>query len=171
MSVNKVILLGYVGSKPEIRYTPSGVPVCKFSLATSKKRKDQSGNVQEKTTWHKIVTWNKLAENCAKYLDKGKQIFLEGEIDVQQWEKDGQKHSAVEIVADRVEFLSAPAQQEVTNDRAPSADRGVTGRPYSDEQGGSNNIFANKAKLPVPNPVVKASGWVGEVPNLDEIPF
>jgi len=80
MSVNKVILVGNLGKDPELRYTPAGAAVATFSLATSERYKDKSGEMQEKTEWHNIVAWRQLAEICGKYLHKGKQIYIEGRI-------------------------------------------------------------------------------------------
>lgn len=107
--VNKVILVGRLGSDPDLKYTPSGIGVAKFSLATSEKFTDREGNSTETTEWHKIVVWNKLAENCAKFLGKGKQAYVEGKIQTVSWDdkQSGQKRYATEIVAHTVQFLDA----------------------------------------------------------------
>ncbi len=97
-SRNLVILIGRLGKDPELKYTPGGKAVCNFSLATSEKWKDQSGEVQEKTEWHKIVAWGKPAENSAKWLSKGKLVYIEGKLQTRSWEKDGQTHYTTEIV-------------------------------------------------------------------------
>jgi single-strand DNA-binding protein len=86
---NKVILIGHLGQDPELRYTPAGQKNCRFSLATSKKF-ITDGEARERTEWHNIVAWNKLAEICSEYLHKGSQVFIEGEIQYQNYEKDGQ---------------------------------------------------------------------------------
>lgn len=111
--VNKVILLGRLGQDPELRYTPSGVPVCNLSVATSESFVDKNGQKQESTEWHKIVIWNKLAENCAKYLGKGRQVYLEGKLATRSWDdKDsGQKKYITEIVAQTVQFIGDGQQQ------------------------------------------------------------
>ncbi len=90
--VNKVILLGNLGADPEIRYTPSGTAVANFRIATSESYKNKAGEKEEKTEWHKIVTFGKLAEICGEYLAKGKQVYLEGRIQTSQWDdKEGNK--------------------------------------------------------------------------------
>lgn len=104
--MNKVILLGRLGNDPELNYTNSGTPVAKFSIATSKTWNDKNGERQEKTQWHRIVVWSKLAELCSQYLKKGSQCFIEGELDYQSWDDDqGNKHYATDIIATNVRFL------------------------------------------------------------------
>ncbi len=105
MSVNKVILLGRLGQNPELKYTPSGAAVCQFSLATSENwMKD--GQKQEKTEWHRIVVWGKLAELCNQYLQKGRQVYLEGRLQTRSWDdKNGQKRYTTEINAATIQFI------------------------------------------------------------------
>ncbi|PLX99830.1 MAG: single-stranded DNA-binding protein [Desulfuromonas sp.] len=108
MSVNKVILVGNLGKDPELRYTSSGTAVATFSLATSERYKDRSGEQQEKTEWHNIVTWRNLAEICGKYLHKGKQIYIEGRIQTRSYDdRDGNKRYITEIVADQMQMLGS----------------------------------------------------------------
>lgn len=110
MSVNKVILLGRLGNNPEIRYTPNGQAVANFNIATSESWNDKSGNKQERTEWHRIVVWAKLAELCGQYLSKGRQVFIEGRLQTRQWDdKDGNKRYTTEVVATSVQFLGAGA--------------------------------------------------------------
>ena len=97
-SLNKVQLIGNLGKDPELKYTPSGVAVATFSIATSESWKDQEGNQQEKTEWHNIVAWRKLAEICGEYLKKGKKVYLEGKLQTRNYEKDGIKRYVTEIV-------------------------------------------------------------------------
>jgi len=85
-SVNKVILIGRIGRDTELKYTASGNPVCRFSLATNESWRDKAGNVQQRTEWHNIVAWNKLAEIAGEYLTKGKLVYLEGSIRSGKWE-------------------------------------------------------------------------------------
>jgi single-strand DNA-binding protein len=104
--MNKAILIGNLGGDPEMRYVESGKAVTNFNIATSERWTDGNGKTQEKTTWHRIVVWGKQAENCAKYLAKGRTVAVEGKIDVRNWEdRDGNKRTTTEIVADRVHFL------------------------------------------------------------------
>jgi len=106
MSLNKVMLIGYLGNNPEVRYTSNGTPVCNFSIATSDKWTDkESGDKKEKTEWHRIVAWRKLGENCGEYLSKGRQVYVEGKLRTRPWEKDGITRYTTEIVASDVQFL------------------------------------------------------------------
>lgn len=106
MSVNKVIVLGRLGQDPEMKYTPSGAAVCNFSVATSENWTDKSGQKQERTEWHRIVVWGKLAELCNQYLSKGRQAFVEGKLQTRSWDdKDGTKRYTTEIMATTVQFI------------------------------------------------------------------
>ncbi len=106
-SLNKVMLIGNLGKDPELRYTTSGVAVATFSLATSESWKDQDGNAQEKTEWHNIVAWRKLAEICGEWLKKGKKVYIEGRIQTRSFDdkNTGQKRYTTEIVADNLIML------------------------------------------------------------------
>jgi single-strand DNA-binding protein len=101
------MLIGNLGKDPEMRYTPAGVPVASFSMATSESWRDQDGNTQERTEWHNIVAWRKLAEICAEYLKKGKKIYIEGRIQTRNYDdkNTGQKRYITEIVADNMIML------------------------------------------------------------------
>lgn len=104
--VNKVILVGRLGADPEVRYTPDGTRVVKFRMATDEVRKDKNGERVQKTEWHRIVTFGKLAEICGNYLTKGKLIFIEGRLQTSTWDdKDGNKRSMTEIVAANMKML------------------------------------------------------------------
>src|SRR5215472_15543125 len=112
-SLNKVILVGRLGRDPEIKYTPSGAPVAKFSLATDEVFKDRAGEQQRRTEWHNIVAWNKLAEICGEYLTKGKQVYIEGSIRSRQWEdQSGNKRTAYDIVARDMKMLGSRADSQ-----------------------------------------------------------
>jgi single-strand DNA-binding protein len=106
-SVNKVILIGNLGADPELRYTPNGNrPVCSLRIATSEVFKDKSGQRQEQTEWHRVTVWGEQAENCNKYLSKGRSVYVEGRLQTRTWDdKDGQKKYSTEVVAERVKFL------------------------------------------------------------------
>ncbi len=119
MSVNKVILLGRLGQDPELKYTPGGSAVCNFSLATTESWTDKSGQKQEKTEWHRIVVWGKLAELCNQYLAKGRQAFLEGRLQTRDWtDKDGNKRYTTEILASTVQFIGGPSANANANANA-----------------------------------------------------
>ncbi len=111
MSLNKVMLIGRLGQDPEFKMTPSGNGVCNFSVATSENWTDKSGEKQERTEWHRIVVWGKLAELCNQYLSKGRQAYIEGKLQTRSWEdKEGQKRYTTEIVANTVQFLSGASE-------------------------------------------------------------
>lgn len=103
--VNKVILVGYVGQDPQIKFLDGGNSVANFSIATSEKWKDKSGEAKERTEWHRIVAWGKLAEIVGKYVSKGKQVFIEGKLQTREWEKDGVKRYSTEVVAQNLTLL------------------------------------------------------------------
>lgn len=119
MSVNKVLLIGRLGNNPEIRYTNTGTAVANFNLATSESWNDKAGAKQERTEWHRVVVWGKLAELCEKYLAKGRQCFVEGRLQTRNWDdKDGNKRYTTEIVATTVQFLGGPSAQASNNTHA-----------------------------------------------------
>lgn len=105
MSVNKVILVGNLGQKPELKNLPNGQAVANFSVATNEKWEDKSGQKQERTEWHRITVWGKQAENAAKYLDKGRQVYVEGKLQTRSYEKDGVTKYVTEIQAQLIQFL------------------------------------------------------------------
>ncbi len=118
-SVNKVILVGNLGQDPEMRYLPNGDGVCNFTIATSESWKGQDGSQQERTEWHRIVAFRKLAEICGEYLKKGKQVYIEGKIKTRSWEdKEGNKRYTTEVVADQMTMLG---RRDDTPDNSYSA--------------------------------------------------
>jgi len=134
-SVNKVILIGRLGKDPEVKYTPSGAAVAKFTLATDEVFKDRSGEQQKHTEWHNIVAWNKLAEICRQYLTKGKQVYIEGSIRSRQWEDQaGNKRTSYEITARTMQMLGSRADSEraaaaTAAAAAPAAERQPVEKP------------------------------------------
>jgi len=104
-SVNKVILIGHLGNDPELKYHSTGTPYCSFSLATNTSYKDDKGNKIEKTEWHRLVAWRKLAEIIHKYLKKGSLIYCEGSLKYSEFEKDGQKRYSTSIVINEMRML------------------------------------------------------------------
>jgi single-strand DNA-binding protein len=106
--VNKVILVGNLGKDPELRYTNSGVAVASFSMATSESSKDAEGNVQDRTQWHNLVAWRKLAEICAEYLKKGSKVYVEGKLQYRTYDdKNGVKRYVTEIWMDNMVMLDS----------------------------------------------------------------
>lgn len=131
-SVNKVILVGRLGADPEVRYTASGQAVATLSVATN----EWSGvgeNREERTEWHRVVVWSKLAERCSEYLKKGRQVYLEGRLQTRSYEKDGIKRYSTEIVAHTVQFLGAGGDRDSSGDSAPR--REVASGPDAGAQG------------------------------------
>ena len=112
--VNKVIIVGRLGADPETKQVGAGGTVARLSVATSENWVDKEGQKQERTEWHRIVVWGKLAEICGRHLAKGRQVYVEGRLQTRSWEDNGQKKYSTEIVANTVQFLGGP------NERAES---------------------------------------------------
>ncbi|MCY3762688.1 MAG: single-stranded DNA-binding protein [Gemmatimonadetes bacterium] len=111
--VNKAILIGNLGSDPEVKYTPSGVPVANVSLATNESWTDRNGERQERTEWHRLVFWRKLAEIVGQYLRKGSKVYVEGRIETRSWDdQNGQKRYATEIVVNDMQMLDSRGEME-----------------------------------------------------------
>lgn len=125
-SVNKVILVGNVGKDPDIKYTPSGTPVAKLSFATNEKYKDKSGEWQERTEWHSIVAWQRLAEIVGEYVSKGSKLYIEGRLHTSSWEdrQSGETKYRTEIVAADIVLLGGGNR---------NADADITSRPRADD--------------------------------------
>ena len=138
-SVNKVILVGNLGKDPEVKYTPSGVPVAKFSLATNERYKDKSGEWQDRTEWHNIVAWQRLAEIVGEYVKKGSKVYIEGRLQTSSWEdkQSGEKKYRTEIVVNDLVLLSGRGDGE-SEGRSRSAGAGSVASmdqrvPHADE--------------------------------------
>jgi single-strand DNA-binding protein len=111
-SVNKVILVGNLGRDAELRYTPGGAAVATLNMATTETWNDKSGQKQEKTEWHRVVFWGKVAESLTEYLTKGKQVYVEGRLETRQWnDKDGNKRYTTEIKGDKIVLLGGGGQR------------------------------------------------------------
>lgn len=126
-SVNKVIALGNLGRDPETRYTQGGDAVCNFSIACNETWKDKSGEKQEKTEWVRCVAFGRTAEIAGEYLQKGKQVYVEGRLQTRKYEKDGQDHYATEVIVDRLQLLGSKSddgERRSANDRPPATRRG-----------------------------------------------
>lgn len=120
--VNKVILIGRLGKDPEIRYLPDGTMNTNFRIATDESYKDKNGEKVQKTEWHQIVTYRKLAEICGNYLVKGKLVFIEGRIQTRSWDdKDGVKRYTTEIIANNMQMLDSKGQAKTGADASPEA--------------------------------------------------
>ena len=150
--VNKVILVGNLGRDPEVRNTPSGQTVAEFSLATNRRWRDRDGNRQEQTEWHRIVCWGRQAEVAGQYLNKGKQIYVEGRLQTRSWDdkNTGEKRYRTEVICDNFQMLGQ---------RGDSYSPGPSGQPeagYGAGAGGGGD---------------QASSQVADGPDDDDIPF
>ena len=123
MSFNKVILVGNLGRDPELRYTPQGTPVCSFSMATNERRKDKTGEMQDHVTWFKVTLWNRQAETAAQYLQKGRPVYIEGRLRVEEWtDRDGKPRHTLEVFATDMQFIGGGrAADEPQMERAAAA--------------------------------------------------
>jgi single-strand DNA-binding protein len=150
-SVNKVILVGRLGADVDLKYTNNGRPVANLSVATSEVWKDkQSGEKKEKTEWSRVQVWGDLAENCAKFLAKGRQVYVEGKLQTREWEdKNGQKRFTTEVVASQVVFLGSAdgggSTGEATGDKKPQhreerAGWGSQNQPDPDPTNGNDDL-------------------------------
>ena len=150
--VNKVILIGNLGSDPEVRYTPDGAPVANFSLATSESWNDRNtGERQERTEWHRLVLWRKLAEIASQYLKKGSRIYVEGKLQTRSWDdQSGQKRYTTEVVVNDMQMLDSRGE-------------GGGGGGYSDRSAGGQN--AGPAAQPEAPPPPGPGG------DDDDLPF
>ena len=148
--VNKAILIGNLGADPEVRFTPGGQAVANFRIATSESWTDKNQQKQERTEWHRIVVWGKLAELCGEYLKKGRQCYVEGRLQTREWtNKEGQKQYTTEVVANQVTFLGGRPEGA-----GSGAGAGGASRPRDDFSGGPP---------PQDDP--------GPMPGGDDIPF
>ena len=133
-SINKVMLIGNLGSDPELRFTPSGVQVANFSLATTESWTDKSGERQERAEWHRIVLWRRLAEVAGQYLKKGSKIYIEGKLQTRSWEdQNGQKRYTTEVVGNSMEMLDGGQAAVAEVDMAYNAREGAAAGAPSDD--------------------------------------
>jgi single-strand DNA-binding protein len=117
MAINKVILIGNLGQNPEVKHSASGQAICNMSIATSEAWTDKNGQKQEKTEWHRVVVFGKLAELCGQYLTKGRQAYVEGKLQTRNWQdKDGQTRYTTEVVAQSIQFLGGGAGRSQNSD-------------------------------------------------------
>jgi single-strand DNA-binding protein len=126
MSYNKISIIGHLGQDPELRYTPQGLAVCNFSVATSDKRRDKNGNLNEVTVWFRVTAWGKQAENASKYLSKGRPVYIEGRLGIEEWtDRNGEKRTTLEVNANEIQYLgdgnsSSPRRETSDHDQRRS---------------------------------------------------
>jgi single-strand DNA-binding protein len=132
MSFNKIILVGNLGRDPELRYTPQGTPVCSFSLATNERRRDRAtGENNDITTWFRVTLWGRQAETASQYLTKGRPVYIEGRLRVEEWtDRDGKPRHTLEVHATDMQFIGSGGRAEETP--APAAKAAAAGEPMSE---------------------------------------
>ena len=160
-SINKVMIMGRLGQDPELRYTQSQVPMCTLNVATTEYRTTQDGQRQELTEWHRVVVWRRQAENCAKYLAKGRGVFVEGRLQTRTWEdQNGQKRYTTEIVANNVQCLPGSGKDTMGAN---------AGSDYS--SGGYSQGQDTGAGFPQADTDFSSSFGGPDTASLDDIPF
>ena len=128
MSFNRIILVGNLGRDPELRYTPQGTPVCSFSMATNERRKDKTGEMQDQTTWFRVTLWGRQAETASQYLSKGRPVYIEGRLRVEEWtDRDGKPRHTLEVHATDMQFIGGKAEE-------PLAEKAATGVGPAEQQ-------------------------------------
>jgi single-strand DNA-binding protein len=133
--VNKAMLIGHLGRDPEMRYTPSGLAVANFTMATSENWTNKDGTKESRTEWHRIVAFGRLAEICGEYLSKGRQVYIEGRIQTREWEdKDGNKRYTTEIVAREMQMLGSKDSEGASKTKPQSQMSEVPEPNYPDAQ-------------------------------------
>jgi len=151
--INKVILIGNVGTEPELRYTNSGSAVANFSMATNESWTDKSGEKQEQTEWHRIVAWGRLGEICNQYLKKGSKIYIEGRLQTRSWDgQDGQKRYTTEIVAREMQMLDSRGEGSGGSDPGSSYEPASAPAGGGRSSGGSPSRAPSQAPAPSPGP-------------------
>jgi len=167
-SLNRVMIIGNLGQDPELRYTANQTPVVTFSVATTDYRTGADGQRQETTEWHRVVVWSKMAENCAKFLAKGRTVFIEGKLQTRSWDdkQTGQKRYQTEIVAQNVQFLSSPSQR---------GDYAQTGHGARTAQSTGYAATTSIPEFDIGSPSTNAPSSTSfggpETAGLDDIPF
>lgn len=169
--MNRVFLVGNLTRNPEVRYAPSGNAVSDLGLAVSRKYRGKDGQEREETCFVRVTVWGKTAENCDKYLSKGSPVLIEGRLKYDEWEKDGQKHNRLSVVAERVQFLGAPRNAQYGSGAGGDDD----GQRPARSSGGYGQRPA-PASRPAPPPA--DDGGAGEPPpempeggDEDNLPF
>lgn len=152
MSFNKISIIGNLGRDPELRYTPQGDAVCDFSVAVNDRKRDKAGEWNDITTWFKVTFWRKQAENASKYLTKGRQVYVEGRLQVEEWtDRDGKTRTSLAINGSELQFLGGGGDE--SGSAAPDAD--VDSRnDFSDDAGAVGDLSGS-----------------ADAPSDDDIPF
>jgi single-strand DNA-binding protein len=165
MSFNKIILVGNLGKDPELRYTPQGDAVCSFTMATNERRKDKSGEMQNIATWFRVTLWRNQAENAAKYLAKGRQVYIEGRLRIEEWtDRENNVRQSLEVTATEMQFLGG-------GDRGEGGGGGYSGSSPDDFETHSGPPAASSAPSASSAGAAPASAPVAAPAGDDDIPF
>jgi single-strand DNA-binding protein len=128
MSFNKITLVGNLGRDPELRYTPQGTPVCSFTMATNERRRDKSGEFQDQTTWFRVTLWGRQAETASQYLTKGRPVYIEGRLRIEEWtDRDGKQRYTLEVHATDMQFIGGRGDDAQGGGPRPEPSRGAAG--------------------------------------------
>jgi len=157
-SLNKVLLMGNLTRDPEVKYTPKGTAVCDLGLAINDSYKAQDGTIKETVTYVDVEVWGRTAENCKQYLTKGRPVFIEGQLRLDQWEQEGQKRSKMKVRAISVQFLGSPGGG------------GGGGRPAGNYGGGEQRSATSTGRVAAP-PTSVAEDAPPPPRDEDDIPF
>lgn len=134
MSFNKVTVVGNLGRDPELRYTPQGTPVCSFTMATNEKRKDKAGEMQDVTTWFRITLWGRQAEAASQYLTKGRPVYIEGRLRLEEWtDRDGKQRSTLEVHATDMQFIGSRGDEAASGSPRGRGDEGGSSKDNSSD--------------------------------------
>jgi len=140
MSFNKITIVGYLGRDPELRYTPQGTALCKMSIATTEKRKNVAGEMEEHTTWFRVTAWGRQAELANEYLAKGRQVYIEGRLRLEEYtDREGQKRFSAEVSANDIQFLGNRAESPGANIQVETASADQPPAVATKPPGNSNN--------------------------------
>ncbi len=178
VSVNRVLLLGNLTRDPEVRYMPSGMANATLRLATTRRFKTQQGEDKEETCFVDVVVWGKQAETCGQYLSKGSPLFVEGRLQYDEWEKDGQKRNCVRVVAERTQFVGPPPRRTADGEAPHGASANTAARSGTAQASTPDRASPSVA---APTPAVAAaastsgsavnSGAGPGLPDEDNLPF
>lgn len=148
-SFNKIIIVGYLGRDPELRYTTSGTPVCDFSVATTERRKDKSGEMQEVTTWFRVSLFGRQAEIASQYLTKGRQVYVEGQLSQREWtDKEGAARTSLEVRGNDIQFLSPMTEGDQPQPAAAKATAASASEPAKRSSSRQKSVRVEEDDIP-----------------------
>ena len=149
MSFNKITIIGNLGRDPELRYTPQGNAVCDFSVAVNDRKRDKAGEWQDIVTWFKITLWGKQAENASKYLTKGRQIYVEGRLQLEEWtDRDGNNRHTLTVQGNEIQFLGEGRTETIDNNNPATEHSYPNSAPSNDEFSGQSQTKSTDDDIP-----------------------